>query len=479
MRVHLRGALVSMLAAACGGADPTGEGSAFLVRDIDPGANSSQPRSFNSLERMVVFTAHQRATGTEPWVTDGTAAGTYLLKDIDPRPPAAGGPGSSSPEFLARVGSRVFFAASDAEHGNELWVTDGTPTGTRLVKDINPVAPDLRRGSSHPSFITDVNGVAFFSACDEEHGPEVWRSDGTAGGTWLVSDVYPGPGEVTADTDRQSICLDNDRPTFLTPIGGVVYFAANHPAYGHEVWRTDGTEHGTRLVKDADPGPDPPRVQRALSESARELQNVDGTLFFANRSGVWKSDGTEAGTVLVTHLGASLLASTSRLLFFAGPGGLWRTDGTPPGTLQLGRATLGTSTRFQNRLSDLQAVGDRLYFDAHTAEAGWELWTSDGTPAGTRIVEDIRPGSLDSDPASLTPSGTDLLFTADEGRDARQLWTARGDGGAERLTDVRGGIPDQLPRVPTRYIGTLGDLVFFPGESSAEGKELWALRRRR
>jgi ELWxxDGT repeat protein len=232
-----------------------------------------------ALNDTLYFVAEDPVHGIELWKSDGTEAGTVLVKDISP------GPRSSYPAFLTDVAGTLFFVAEDPVHGRELWKSDGTEAGTVLVKDIRPGA-----GSGlpvHPSHgnLTAVGKTLFFAADDGAHGLELWKSDGTAAGTVLVKDIRPGP--------EGSRLIFGMGP--MVDVNGTLYFAADDGAHGRELWKSDGTEAGTVLVKDIKPGPE--------GSGPSSLANVNGTLFFAARDGahlkLWTSDGTAAGTVPV------------------------------------------------------------------------------------------------------------------------------------------------------------------------------------
>ena len=129
--------------------------------------------------------------GVELWRSDGTGAGTTLVKDIYP------GGSDSYPDTITDYLGDAFFSATDQTHGRELWRSDGTAGGTRLVKDIYPGF----RGST-PRSRTRLTVLAhrlFFAATDPEHGRELWTSDGGSAGTNLVADINPGmPGSFPA-----------------------------------------------------------------------------------------------------------------------------------------------------------------------------------------------------------------------------------------------------------------------------------------
>src|SRR5207253_943002 len=103
------------------------------------------------------FSALRRTSGDPVrgiWKSDGTAAGTTLVKEIEP------GVGGESPRYqLMGVNNTLYFVARESATGMEVWKSDGSPAGTTILKDINPVPAD-----SWPGDLTDVNGTLFFGA---------------------------------------------------------------------------------------------------------------------------------------------------------------------------------------------------------------------------------------------------------------------------------------------------------------------------
>jgi ELWxxDGT repeat protein len=162
--------------------------------------------------------------GTQMWRSDGTDGGTFQVADF-PFPTRRRGGFFEPLLTLTSVGSGVLFAAGDPIHGGELWKSDGTVTGTGLVRDI-------RRGSKSSKIyaISEVGGIGYFAAHDGKTGFELWRSDGTELGTQIVKDLQPGK--------RSSY------PHDLTPLGSRLFFIA-HDAAGWGLWSSDGRAEGT------------------------------------------------------------------------------------------------------------------------------------------------------------------------------------------------------------------------------------------
>jgi ELWxxDGT repeat protein len=221
-----------------------------------------------NINGVLYFTANDGVNGYELWKSDGTAAGTVLVKDI------WAGSSSSYALNLASVNGTLYFRANDGVNGYELWKSDGTAAGTVLVKDI-------RAGSfgSDVSNLASVNGILYFRATDGVNGYELWKSDGTAAGTVLVKDIRAGSS--SSGISR------------LASVNGILYFTANDGVNGSELWKSDGTAAGTVLVKDIQAG--------SSNSGVLNLTSVNGTLYFTADDGVngrkiWTTDGTSENT---------------------------------------------------------------------------------------------------------------------------------------------------------------------------------------
>jgi ELWxxDGT repeat protein len=377
-----------------------------LVKDIDPGSYGSYPYGFTAVGSSLFFIADGGSSGSELWSSDGTSAGTVLVKDIN------SGSSGSYPRQRTAVGSSLFFSAIDGSSGSELWTSDGTSAGTVLVKDINSGS-----SGSYPRQLTAVGNTLFFLANDGT-GTELWKSDGTTAGTARVADIYP----------------DISYADEFTVVGNSLFFIYDDGSSGYELWKSDGTIAGTTRVADINPG--------SAESYPTYLTAVGDTLFFRANDGsrgreLWKSDGTAAGTVLVKDISqgedsgsypGNLTAAGNTLFFTAlefGPDykgeELWKSDGTAAGTVLVKDINPGSAS---SSISNITAVGSWIYFLADDGSSGKELWVSDGTADGTRQVADINPGTGDSEFDELVVAGTTLyLFRRDgEEGDLSELW---------------------------------------------------------
>jgi ELWxxDGT repeat protein len=414
-------------------------------RTVLDGANSAPILPPVAVGDELFFSADDGAHGYELWKSDGPVFDTRLVRDI--RPGVAG----SNPYALTNVNGTLFFMANDGVHGTELWRSDGTPVGTRLVKD---VLPGSESGALR-TWLVNLNGTLLFDATDGVHGNELWRSNGTATGTTMVKDLSPGPlgnyfyaptnlgGTLyfaDSDTSTHGTLWRTDgttagtvaltdlfaaERTYLISVGGTVYFRKlNDSPRTYQLWATDGSPSGTHLVKD---------FGNPLADSVEHPTDLNGTLYFGvNYKELWKSDGTEAGTVLVTSesSGVRFLTNVAGTLYFAGQDSrgalLWNSDGTAAGTSLV--KAIPTDDPLNKLLQPVSAIDNALLFVARDATHGEELWRSDGTPGGTVMVKDINPG-IGSSVGYLqaAPSiGGKFYFAATDGRRGREFWETDG-----------------------------------------------------
>ncbi len=518
---------------------------------VKSAAACEAPLADNGTE--LLFFGFDPVHGGEPWKSDGTPAGTSLIADLYPGPTSSLAYQSAS-LFLA--GRWYFQAKSGEDTGIQLWSTDGTAAGTRMLR-INHQASGIAVGSSGklwgPRAFFDLDGTLLFQGGDGATGAELWRSDGTAAGTWLVKDLWPGESP--------------SHPGELTRAGGIVYFRSQAGAGQMSLWRTDGTLAGTQWVQGAVPSPGGlglTGAPRDLTPFGGELLflgvwgyndhllKTDGTwqgtgavgtapgtsfpdyvdslvslgdkvLFQADGKVLWTSDGHSAGTVplaIVLHPYRYLLdvsAARDGVLLFPGNTSedgeeLWRSDGTEAGTYLLAEIVPGPGSKplgpFASKgstvffaaggnelwkndaggtglvrvlpgdpdpgIRSLTAVGNKMYFSYDDGAHGRELWVSDGTLAGTRLVEDVLPGPGSSHPQALRAQGNVLLFSASDGVHGHEPWRSNGTAlGTRMLHDVA---PGALSSSPTEFTAS-GQNVYFAANDGTTGFELWALPR--
>ena len=201
------------------------------------------------------FIARGTAHGKELWVSDGTLAGTHIVKDIRRGPEDAFSSDYEIPVVFQTMGNSVIFAADDGEHGVEPWRSDGTEAGTVLLRDVAPGLASSMLRKFDPEVTAAAGGFVYFVGDDGVHGRELWRTDGVDR-TELVYDIAPGQASST--------------PTRMRGIGDRVYFSAVDGKHGRELWWSSLA--GTGLVADVAVGPD--------SSLPHDITELDGWLYF-------------------------------------------------------------------------------------------------------------------------------------------------------------------------------------------------------
>ncbi|QDT71734.1 ELWxxDGT repeat protein [Lacipirellula limnantheis] len=438
--------------------DGSSGGTRLALVDVAAHSLGANPRLLGRIGETLFFSANDGVHGSELWKSDGTAAGTVMVKDIRPGPTGAVSAGSTgSPQVLA-VGEVLYFVASDETTGAELWRTDGTSTGTWLVRDIKPL------GDSFPTYLTNVSGTLYFVAEGETaNSKALWKSDGTTGGTVLVK-LFTRP-----------MGSPNNAPliTDLINANGTLLFIANDAAHGQEIWRSDGTLGGTEVAVELAPG--------SASVLPTGLVLVGEKLFFRGTSpgsGLWTSDGTQAGTQqLIPGPQLANLAPSWKptvvgdaLFFVAGSTAtgfeLWQTDGSPAGTTLVKDIRPGANSSSPRYLVNVNGV---LYFTAIDGTTGFELWRSDGTPGGTILVKDIRPEAADASPRNLQNVDGTLYFTAADSAGMPRFFESDGTSAG---TFVAASFSQGFATAPDAYT-QVQDRMFAVAISDEFDQELW------
>jgi ELWxxDGT repeat protein len=441
----------------------TNLGRVVLVQDINPGNSGSFAGDFILLDDRLFFTANNGVNGEELWVTDGTSVGTKLVRDITP---GSGErfPFSSYIKNSTVLNNKLYFSADDRVNGQELWVSDGTAAGTQLLKDIN------LGNNSNPSGLISFNNKLYFSAIDRVNEISLWVSDGTTAGTQLLKNIDP-----------------NFTGSFnFTEFNGKLYFSAFDATSGVELWVTNGTNSGTQLVKDIN-----------FNSNSNSDYGPSGFTIFNNKlyfiaddgvngNELWTTDGTNAGTQLVKDInfgiddsGAGSFTLLNNKLYFIADDGvngreLWVTDGTNAGTQLVKDIRPGIYTNYSYNLTQFN---DKLYFTANDGVNGTELWVSDGTTAGTQLLKDINPAGNevyepDYGVYFFTEFNNKLYFSADDGVNGRELWVTDGTtAGTQLVIDLNPGSNNSNPANLT----VVGTELFFTANNGTTGFELFKL----
>jgi trimeric autotransporter adhesin len=471
------------------------------INGLNSGADSSNPNHKILFNNKVYFSASNGITGVELWVADYNSLSFSLISDINPT-------GNSNPAKFGfkQAGSFLYFDADDGSVGDELWVTDGTGAGTQLVEDINP------SGNSTPMDMYNLNDTLIFTAYDGgATGWQIYRSKSTNGSTNIIQNIQPP----SADTIRISGVYN-----------GYVYFGADNGTIGEELWKTKGLSANTSLVKDINAGSginsdvywmEPYNsfmyfVARKDDSYQWGLHRTDGTtaattevkapdanfamtfeqgkkagswLYFtayttATGNELWKSDGTNANTVLVKDIAAGAASSDpgnfiemgTQLIFSVDDGvngpELWKSNGTTAGTVLVKNIRVGSTG---SNINTMRLLNNKIIFLADDGINGQELWITDGTTAGTILLKNINNNATATNITDMFVIGTKMYFTADDGIVGSEMWVTDGTAaGTVLFKDINPGAASSNPQ----YYTKLGNFVYFAAtNNSSNPSKIW------
>lgn len=387
-----------------------------------------------------VLSIYTPDTGVELWGTDGTVAGTGLLKDIEPGPFSS----LSSTPFIFEIEAfdKILFSAKTTKYGSEPWISDGTSAGTTLMEDVNSnpqtlamfqilttgekIYTQTSSSSTAPSFfeinenqlknaLVDGNTAYLaYSAVTE------FNKDFYFYGSAVNSDEYFYQGLTRRDETGKIEAVKKTINLYsygLNVVNNKLFFSGYSSGQGYELWVSeDGTDEGTHQVKNIAPGGN--SSMRTSNSTPISIVFFNGKYYFSANDNVngyelWVTDLTEEGTQLFYNLDGSSSSSEPKNFFVAngklyftaytnGANQVWVTDGTTENTEVL--ATANGDQFFQ--------VGDEVYFLDNYSSWYYKLWKSDGTGSGTQEVRDLGY-SYYSLPAIKFDGG--LLYCADNG----------------------------------------------------------------
>ncbi|MEM9680637.1 MAG: ELWxxDGT repeat protein, partial [Bacteroidota bacterium] len=416
-----------------------------LVKNLNPSSNNGVFGNLVVYNNKVYFSGNSSGNSTnyELFESDGTDAGTVLVRDISPGTNTGGNPNDF---YVWNNTNELYFSASGGVSAVniELWKTDGTANGTVKVSEFDP------SGSGTPQKMTGYNNKLYMSARESSIGFELGTSSGTLASSVILKDIRPG--------SLSSV------PDEFFEYNGFLYFSANNGLPGNELWRTNGTSNGTVLFKD---------IHTNASGNPRGFTLFNNMFYFAAEDGpngreLWRSNGTPNGTVMVQDINfggpdsdpENFIVYNNRL-YFTATTSIFGRELYYIGTT--GTVTLANdiqSLALDSNPSDPYVYNNKLYFTAGDGVNGRELWVTDGTIPGTVMLKDINP-SGSSNPRNFQEYNGKLYFNAN-GR----LWVT--DGTSAGTVQITGSPSDP------EFLVVANNLLFFRGNGgSGIGRELY------
>ncbi|MFD2524134.1 hypothetical protein [Emticicia soli] len=423
------------------------EAGTSIIKDIDSLTHNISFSYKESLNQVLAvnndvfftvkrYTFRQNGTGVdkaiiELWKTNGVE--TEIVKTFDDTDYSYQTDETSS---LVNFNQKLVFILKHSQ----LWISDGTADGTKRLKTFGHIHDDI-----YNKKWAFLNNKFYFSAYNNQQA-ELWESDGTDTGTVLVKALGPTTSFV---------------PSFFATINNRIVFRTNT----NELWQSDGTSAGTNFVQTI------PTLAQDFGIKPEFIYTSNNTLLFANYDTqhdyeLWKSDGSIQNTGLLKNINTSSKSSlisnkkvkVGKIWFFNGSdhrgGELWKTDGTPEGTVIVKDLNPGTAGL---TIAEIVALGNTVYFTARFYnQNSLRLFKSDGTENGTVEIPLSNGTQYPVSPYKLVVS-TEKLFFIGSGK----LWASDGtENGTYPLqaTSNYSDLPSTLTAVGNKVFFSLGSL---------------------
>lgn len=431
-----------------------------LVKDINPGFLNGFYNSYSTNYKLAPFgkklvvVANNGRTGEALFLYNPLNDSLTLLKDIDP----------DAFYFniynLKEIAGKLFFSCDDGTHGLELWASDGSANNTTILKDINPNKDDgLTEYSSNLAFTP--KGM-FFAGFTPQNSIELWFSDGTSSGTKLVKDIEPGTGFGSPSDLCYNSALD------------LLFFSASSNL-DTEPFISNGTSSGTKLLKN---------IASNTGESSKPYRftNFNNKVIFSTqynfdfstgfeKNEIYITDGTATGTIPLFFKNLkydnkfSNFTQSGDKVYFSIKDELFVTDGTITGT-----KSITNKLNFNNESSFI-SFKNKMLFTAFDSLIGMELYITDGN-SNPVLIKDIYPGTENSDILNMIEFNNKIYFSATSSQTAEQeLWetdgTTAGTKMVYKINPSGGSYVDDF--------AILDSTLYFTAYDSKIGSELWKL----
>lgn len=411
-----------------------------VLKDINPGAAPSEIFAMTAFGGALYFAADDGLHGSELWRSDGTADGTAMLKDIN------GADEGVWPVGLAPFASGLIFSARSLAGGYEPWRSDGTAAGTVALGELRPGFQPVDWDAAPDGYTPIAGGAMVFAGNDIDHGRELWRV-GSGGDVSLVMDIRTGP--------------DSSEPTSFVAAGGLAYFLAQGATGKYALWRTDGTLSGTVMLDDLGGNDTSGQSVHPVALGSEIVYRKSGT------GDLWKSDGSVAGTVKLASGPVEEHAASGDTVWYVADRTLWKTTASPGSASEV--APLPATSALD---SPIVVSPSGPFFALGTYDTHWRyaLWHSDGTVAGTHSLVDLETDGGHSEWQLAWVAGQ-LYFIATDADHGLETWVSDGSVAGTRLLLDR--VPGPANGEGRHFIEHLGHVFFLAYDDAGGYNALW------